>query len=531
MKKILTFLMMFAMTAGILSAQTPTLSYQVVVRDANNNLVVDQDVVASVTILAPETVYSETITGHTNHNGMLSLTIGRVPDIVVEPVNADFPVNPFAQIDWSIAQIHVDIQSVQEEPIMSYVEDVYAVPYALQSSFLLTTQQIVNYLAEFDNVEDQYAHGSDDVNAIIAALRHNQPFLTTIRDTVVEYVKNHFDISKRVVRHYMHKVSAADVRDAYNYYEDRLDADVKAEIVKCVKKYLKRHRSMAMELAKYYLRTTNADEINALYEQLTDNTTVYQFATTKVDAVLDAIMSDHGLDTACLHRNNFSNLCDLQVAASNMSDDPTDICPRFTNVVNSANDGLMALALNQGIIMTAYVKNKQENQAYGFLLSENSIDTYADGTQESSVHYYGLGSSSNFGKIVDTMGNSSLCGKTLYARAYMNQTLCTENPEILLSNQMTFTVPTFYINDLEAGTRTVTFSPAEAQTVFNADGRNNRNVWWFDADGTQYDEDNHNTGDADHKGATYADAAPGTYTVVARLGQCYVTKTVTVSNN
>lgn len=532
MKKILTFLMMFAMTAGILSAQTtvdqptadqqgPTLSYQLVVRDESNNLVVDQNVNVEVRIestgATADDVYSyfenfEAL--HTNHNGMLSLTLG-----------GEGRDGSLTAVNWATARIYITVTETDgNRLIMQLEEPVYAVPYALQSSFLLTTPQIVAYVAD-------WSHGEEDVDAIVAALRSNQPFLTAIRDTVVEYVKNHFDISKQVVRYYMHKVSGDDVREAYNYYETRLNSEVKKAVVNCVKDYLKRHRSMAVELAKYYLRTTNADEIDALYEQLTDNTTVYQFATTKVDVVLDAIMSDHGLDTACLHRNNFSNLCDLQVAASHMSDDPTDICPRFTNVVNSANDGLMALALNQGIIMTAYVKNKQENQAYGFLLSENSIETFADGTEESSVHYYGLGSSSNFGKIVDTMGNSSLCGKTLYARAYMNQTLCTENPEILLSNQMTFTVPTFYINDLEAGTRTVTFSPAEAQTVFNADGRNNRNVWWFDANGTQYDEDNHNTGDADHKGATYADAAPGTYTVVARLGQCYVTKTVTVSNN
>ena len=144
MKKILTFLMMFAMTAGILSAQTPTLSYQVVVRDANNNLVVDQDVVASVTILAPETVYSETITGHTNHNGMLSLTIGRVPDIVVEPVNADFPVNPFAQIDWSIAQIQMEITSPEGTRIMSYVEDVYCLRSSLRSSVQLPAHHPTN---------------------------------------------------------------------------------------------------------------------------------------------------------------------------------------------------------------------------------------------------------------------------------------------------------------------------------------------------------------------------------------------------
>ena len=477
MKKILTFLMMFAMTAGILSAQTPTLSYQVVVRDANNNLVVDQDVVASVTILAPETVYSETITGHTNHNGMLSLTIGRVPDIVVEPVNADFPVNPFAQIDWSIARIQMEITSPEGTRIMSYVEDVYAVPYALQSSFLLTTPQIVNYVAEWSG------HGEEDVDAIVAALRSNQPFLTTIRDTVVEYVKNHFDISKRVVRHYMHKVSGDDVREAYNYYETRLDADVKAEIVKCVKKYLKRHRSMAMELAKYYLRTTNADEIDALYRKLFANTAVYNFATEKVDAVLDDYLRTIGLDPQCLATYHFDNICDLQAAAANMSNDPSDTCPRITSFTNTSNDGLVALALNGGIIMTAYVKNYSENKvtAYGMRLSEDGV-TYEPRT----VHYIPL--TGNFGKLVDTMNLTNYCRAHLYSQAYLTVTdvdcQITENTEV----NDEYNVPgyTFTIQK-EGNTLKTVFSPNEAQQFFSS--RRPNNVKWYVNDVYQQGKD------------------------------------------
>ena len=511
MKKILTFLMMFAMTAGILSAQNTNLSYQVVVRDAQNNLVVDQDVDAYVTVLAPEAVYSEVIPGHTNHNGMLSLTIGQEPEMMDEPVNADFPVNPFAHIDWSIARIHVDIQS-QEETIMSYEEPVYAVPYALQSGFLLTTPQIVDYItAEIGN-------GQQDVEAIVAALRGNQPFLTAIRDTVVEYVKNHYDISKRVIRHYMHEVSGNDVRHAYNYYERRIDSEVKDEILKCVKKYLRRHRSMAMELAKYYLRTTNAAEIDALYEELTENNQeVYDFMKSKVDVVLDEYMTSKGFN--CLREHNFSNLCDLKVAAENMVVDPTDVCPRIVSLANTSNDGLVALALNRGIVLTAYVKNKQENVNYGFLLSQDNT-TF---TPETPVYYYSF-SSNNFGKIVDTMDNSALCGKTLYAKAYMEQTSCSDNPGTLWSDVMEFTVPTFSINAPENGDNTVTFSPAEAQTVFNADGRRNRNVWWYNP--SDYDTTTNTAipGSAPvHTGDTYNVA--GTYTVVAKLGECRVFKT------
>jgi len=480
MKKILTFLMMFAMTAGILSAQTadlqgPTLSYQVVVRDAQNNLVVDSAVKARVTILAPEAVYTEVITGRTNNNGMLALTIGLEPAMdVVEPIvepTSDF-VNPFAQIDWSIARIQMEITSPEGTRIMSYVEDVYAVPYALQSSFLLTTPQIVDYVAEWSG------HGSEDVEAIIAALRSNQPFLTAIRDTVVEYVKNHFDISKQVVRYYMHKVSGDDVREAYNYYETRLNSEVKKAVVNCVKDYLKRHRSMAVELAKYYLRTTNADEIDALYAKLTANTAVYDFATEKVDAVLDDYLRSIGLDTACLHQYGFSTLCDLKAAAANMNGNPNDTCPRITSFTNTSKDGLAALAINGGIIMTAYVKNYSANKvsAYGMQIREENETAFHDRT----VHYIPL--ANNFGKLVDTMAETNYCRDSILSKAYItvntNHPCAQSNTNNVTVMNDAYRVPGYTLAIQRDGDKLkAVFTPVEAQQFFTSQRPNN--VDWY----------------------------------------------------
>lgn len=481
MKKILTFLMMFAMTAGILSAQNTNLSYQVVVRDANNNLVVNQKVKVEVVITANSQIsqgmvdvvsdypdgfrYDETIEeDSTNANGMLSLSIGQ---------NGD---NPFMMMDWSTAVISLNIYKLpNEEAIMTIEEPVYAVPYALQSGFLLTTPQIVDYItAEIGN-------GQQDVEAIVAALRDNPRFLEAIRDTVVEYVKNHYDISKRVIRHYMHEVSGNDVRHAYNYYERRLDPEAKDEILKCVKNYLRRHRSMAMELAKYYLRTTNAAEIDALYNELTENNQeVYDFMKSKVDVVLDEYMASKGFN--CLREHNFSNLCDLQAAAASMNNDPNDTCPRIISFVNTANDGLMALALNGGVIMTAYVKNYSTSKVSGYGIDLNATGETA--TARPNVQYISL--NGNFGKLVDTMAETGYCREHLYAKAYLTPKAghpCATEYNYASYNYVTektdeYVVPGYTMTiQKEGNTLKAVFSPNEAQQFFSSQRPNN--IQWF----------------------------------------------------
>ena len=169
MKKILTFLMMFVTTAGILSAQVPqlpsnepngnqdhsdapdyeesdgpTLSYQFVVRDESNNLVVDQDVNVEVRIESTGATaddvypYFENFEAlHTNHNGMLSLTLG-----------GEGRDGSLTAVNWATARVYITVTETNgNRLIMQFEEPVYAVPYALQSSFLLTTPQIVDYVA------------------------------------------------------------------------------------------------------------------------------------------------------------------------------------------------------------------------------------------------------------------------------------------------------------------------------------------------------------------------------------------------
>lgn len=486
MKKILTFLMMFAMTAGILSAQNTNLSYQVVVRDANNNLVVNQKVNVEVVIMAnsqnsqemvdvisdfPEGIrHEEVIEDSTNANGMLTLSIGQ---------NGD---NPFTMMDWSTAVIYLKISNLEGEVIMNVEEPVYAVPYAAQAGFMLTTQQMVDYLTN-QNGDTQDA---EDVNAIWAALKENPDMLGAIRDVIADYVKNHFDIAKKIARHYMHQVSGADVREAYDHVM-ALDPSVKQAIVNNVKRYLKNHRDLALELAKYYVGTASDAEIQTLYNKLITNNEVYPFIQDKVDAVLTDYLRTHGLDPACLTNNHFDNLCDLQAAAASMNNDPNDTCPRIISFANTANDGLMALALNGGIIMTAYVKNYSTSKVSGY-----GIDLYATGettpTARPNVHYVSL--NGNFGKLVDTMAQTGYCRNHLNSRAYL--TLKADHP-----CATSYTYPSTYVTEKtdeydvpgytftierEGNTLKVVFTPNEAQQFFSSQKPNN--IQWFVDDAT-----------------------------------------------
>ena len=81
MKKIVSFLFAMMLTMAALFAQAPQkMSYQAVVRNANNSLVTNQNVSAKITILQGSIngtpVYVETHNATTNINGLLTLEVG-----------------------------------------------------------------------------------------------------------------------------------------------------------------------------------------------------------------------------------------------------------------------------------------------------------------------------------------------------------------------------------------------------------------------------------------------------------------------
>jgi len=106
------------------------MSYQAIVREADNNLVSNQTVGMQVSILQGTAngteVYVETHTPETNNNGLVSLEIG----------NGTVVSGSFAEIDWAndsyFIQSEFDI-SGGTNYIISGVNEILSVPYALHA--------------------------------------------------------------------------------------------------------------------------------------------------------------------------------------------------------------------------------------------------------------------------------------------------------------------------------------------------------------------------------------------------------------
>ena len=163
MKKILTLFAMLLVTASTLLAQTPKLSYQMVVRDRQNNLVVNTPVEGTFSVIQlfkengdtfEETVFEMPFSTKTNRNGMLSLVV-ECPQ-----TSGDCNLN---SIKWDSATISVMIPEYGIETN----EAVLPVPYALMAQNQdvdITTAQIVKYLKQVDTA---------DFEAVITAMYGN----------------------------------------------------------------------------------------------------------------------------------------------------------------------------------------------------------------------------------------------------------------------------------------------------------------------------------------------------------------------
>ena len=256
MKKILTLFAMLLVTASTLLAQAPKLSYQMVVRDSHNNLVVNTPVTGTFTVTdADYNVFEMPFNNaKTNRNGMLSLVVECPQTTNVCGLDA---------IKWNSAKIRVKISAYGIDTIM----DVLPVPYALMAKNQdvdITTAQIVKYLKQVDTT---------DFEAIIAAMYGNTSQNPTLEKYLVATVLNYIKANKTAVRNmllnWLSQMNASDIDTVYKIFN--ANTDVVNKVNTLAVNFIKNHPGDVKEVVLYYIDYTSKDDVKAILDAVKDN--------------------------------------------------------------------------------------------------------------------------------------------------------------------------------------------------------------------------------------------------------------------
>ena len=281
MKKILTLFAMLLVTASTLLAQTPKLSYQMVVRSqcpevgkfVKNDLVYNEQVEGTFKIFvanASAPAYTWNFTKKTNMNGMLSLDV---------PATSDN--GSLSSINWKGAKVVVEIPLYCVNDTM----DVYPVPYALFTANrddALTTEQIVKYLKKVD---------TSDFEQVITAFYGNPSQNPTLEKYVVDTVLNYIKANRTAVRNlllsWLGQMNADDLDTVYNMVNNR--PDLKEFINKYAVQFAKDHKSDAKEILLYYVSTTTKGDVKQVLEEVKGNHAFDTVATIIADTAVKYI--------------------------------------------------------------------------------------------------------------------------------------------------------------------------------------------------------------------------------------------------
>lgn len=267
MKRILTLFVMALMSWGFLSAQNgpevtvgPKINYQAVVRhhDAVNNmdtLFHDQTVDVAISInVAGVPVYQEYHNGvTTTENGLVTIPIGM----------GDDQMNSILDVDWSeganiVATFDLGIDG--ENPIV-VTTPVQAMPYAIQASIgPLTTEMIADYSE--NTITDE------GMTQILDAIRNNPNGLKdSLKNWVIDYMKDHPEIAKEIVREYLAHFDAQNVQEAY----DALNSNVqRPQLKNLLKQLIVANRPLAKSMALWFIETATNYDIQRTYETIMD---------------------------------------------------------------------------------------------------------------------------------------------------------------------------------------------------------------------------------------------------------------------
>lgn len=250
MKKIISLILMFVLSVGFLMAQD-RLTYQAVVEDEQGNLVVDQDMNATVTIrfagstttYNPE-IYPETV--HTSLNGMAMFYI------FLDDIPAD--------VDWKTAEIKVQFSPAAPDVTVptAEFEKAAGVPYALQTGGddALTTEMIADYYSRPTTT-------MEDMQAIFDALERNELLSEDLMWAFVDTVVNNRQVAKQILLHYLNTGTTDDVQALYNAFDG--NNEVKAAVAQIVKQLIQTHREEVYAVLRDYALHLTSDEVNDIF--------------------------------------------------------------------------------------------------------------------------------------------------------------------------------------------------------------------------------------------------------------------------
>jgi hypothetical protein len=153
MKNLIAFLVVALLTATLLAQSPQKMSYQAVIRDANNDLIKSQSVAMKISILkAGVAVYVETQKSVTNANGLVTIEIG----------NGTIVSGNFTTIDWANG-----IYSIKTETdptggtsySISGTSQLLSVPYAFYAINAGSTNAIISKDTSVHFIGELYGGG------------------------------------------------------------------------------------------------------------------------------------------------------------------------------------------------------------------------------------------------------------------------------------------------------------------------------------------------------------------------------------
>ncbi len=247
MKKLFTILTMMLLSLTTLFAQSnDKVSYQAVVRNSNNELVVNQAMTVTISVANEQggaAVYEETHNVTTNTNGLMSLLIGA----------GTVTSGNWSDINWSTAYVTSNI-SYDNENITHEVA-VNAVPYALyaeQANISITHEDLNNFIdtVTLPTALDVYGH----VQSMNPQIKEG------LKLWVAQVAKNNPNY----------------VLDVLNFYlgngNNVADANVQQQVNDAVQQYAANNKELAKAIVCNYLSIGTADDVNALVAALLNNT-------------------------------------------------------------------------------------------------------------------------------------------------------------------------------------------------------------------------------------------------------------------